>query len=144
MSWVRDITSFGGIPVYGLVFLWALATLKFVVALQLFISFVVFVSIAFFIRFFYAKTRPDGTSLKNATLFEQLNDSSFPSIHAGRTVILAVVLSKLFSCPACVFLWALVVCVLVSRILLRKHFLVDVIAGAVLGWVVALAVASFI
>jgi len=64
---------------------------------------------------------------------------SFPSGHATRAVLVSVLLTMLWPLPFLVrpvfFVWALAVCV--SRVLLGRHHIVDVVAGVFVGLVEA-------
>lgn len=66
---------------------------------------------------------------------------SFPSGHVSRAFFIVFYFSKLVPLNEfyilCICIWA--VAVAFSRILLRRHHLLDVIAGSILGFLVSLA-----
>ncbi|XP_071443666.1 polyisoprenoid diphosphate/phosphate phosphohydrolase PLPP6 [Hetaerina americana] len=65
-----------------------------------------------------------------------IDNFSFPSGHASRAVMVAYFFTMLCPLPSfCVFpllMWAISVCL--SRILLNRHYLLDVIGGVTLGY----------
>lgn len=96
------------------------------------------------IKFLWHKPRPNGQLFKGA--MEKIDAGSFPSIHAYRIAYtyssLAYIEYK-FSNGGVLFpIVALVVVVVVgySRVFLRKHFAVDVLAGYGIGLSVSAAV----
>ncbi|WP_052597673.1 phosphatase PAP2 family protein [Aureispira sp. CCB-QB1] len=87
------------------------------------------------IKYFWHKPRPNGQKFKNG--FEKIDAGSFPSIHSSRISFVYLSLSyiqymagNLLIVP--VFLIVIVV-VGYSRVFLKKHFLVDVLAGYFFG-----------
>lgn len=66
---------------------------------------------------------------------------SFPSGHVSRAFFIAYFFYKLYPLDRFVilliYIWAVVVSI--SRVLLRRHHLLDVIAGSVLGYFISLA-----
>jgi len=67
---------------------------------------------------------------------------SFPSGHVSRVFFILFYFSKLYPLDAflvlCICIWA--VAIAFSRILLRRHYLLDVIAGGLLGYLISLVV----
>lgn len=87
------------------------------------------------IKYFWHKPRPNGQEFNNG--FEKIDAGSFPSIHSSRIAFVYLSMSyiqymagNLFIVP--VFLIIILV-VGYSRVFLKKHFLVDVMAGYFLG-----------
>ncbi len=129
----RDISALG-----GAIFYWFLALLLLSLGhVYIFIFFALFFIVVYIIvatiRFFFFKERPDKESYSN--LFEKIDASSFPSVHAARSVFLAFVLRSLFDYNLIfsILLFSAAFLVCVSRVVLRKHDVTDVIGGAVLG-----------
>ena len=83
------------------------------------------------IKYFWHKPRPNGQEYANR--LEKIDAGSFPSIHASR--ISFVYCSLGLTAYETGAAWMLLVCLAViitvgySRIFLKKHFLVDVLAG---------------
>lgn len=96
------------------------------------------------IKFLWHKPRPNGQTYENG--LEKIEAGSFPSIHAARISYIYLSLSyihynmgNLFIIP--VFLLVILI-VGYSRIFLRKHFIIDVLAGYGFG-ITMFAIASF-
>jgi undecaprenyl-diphosphatase len=81
------------------------------------------------------RTRPDGERKRS--------NSSFPSSHAANAFALAWVLGARWRRGIPVFL-ALALLVAFSRIYLNRHFLSDVVAGALIGVICAWAAATWL
>jgi len=77
------------------------------------------------------RPRPDGT--------HQRSNASFPSSHAANAFALAAVFARRWPRPRLAF-WLVAALVAASRVYLDRHYLSDVVVGAVLGLVVAWAV----
>jgi undecaprenyl-diphosphatase len=92
------------------------------------------------IKFTVRRQRPAGEWGQGYRL---LDPHSFPSGHAARAFMLAVL--ALFFCPpawaALMVAWAVLVSL--ARVAMGAHYLLDVTAGAVLGVVCGLAVSFF-
>jgi len=137
----RDITGFGGIWFYLLFLLFGFLVFGADFVLSPFVVLVVIYAVAVFVRVFYFKDRPFHELHRN--FFERIDASSFPSIHAARATALAYFISGVFSNAT----WLAVVVaffVCVSRIYLRKHYLVDVIGGIILGALAAFTITNFL
>lgn len=89
------------------------------------------------IRLVYFKHRPIKQKFTN--IIEKLDASSFPSGHAARAAFFYSYLAWFAGNPASIAFIALIVFVGTSRIILRKHFVIDMIAGYGLGLLVFLA-----
>jgi undecaprenyl-diphosphatase len=81
------------------------------------------------------RTRPDGE--------QKRSNSSFPSSHAANAFALAWVLGARWRRGAPLFL-ALAATVSLSRLYLNRHFLSDVVAGALIGGICAWAMARWL
>lgn len=88
--------------------------------------------IAALIRMFYFKVRP---KKENYTGFiSKIDASSFPSIHTTNSSFIAIVLSNyLNNIYATFLLIVLVFIVAYSRIYLKRHYYVDILAGMIIG-----------
>ncbi len=95
--------------------------------------------VASLIKIIFPKKRPNGQTYK--TILEKIDAGSFPSIHASRItlVYLTLFLNTDILLIKIVFL-LIIALVALSRILLKKHYLIDVIGGFCLGiaiWYIA-------
>lgn len=81
------------------------------------------------------RTRPDGDAKRS--------NSSFPSSHAANAFALAFVLARRYRRAAAGFL-ALAAAVAFSRMYLNRHYVSDVVAGALIGTACAWAVARWL
>lgn len=133
---IRDITALGG--GFFTLFLSILLFIvdRDVVAWRLLIGFALIYPAAGLLRYAYFKKRPYPMPYSN--LFEKLDASSFPSIHAANSFYAAYVLHNTFaSNPLSAFLFLLAVFVALSRVYMKRHYPIDVAGGAALGAVAA-------
>lgn len=130
----RDITSLSSPPVLGFICVLVFGFKSaFLILLPLFVFNEIFCSA---IKFFFFKNRPKKESFQN--WYEKIEASSFPSIHASRFgvflssfFLLKVQNPDFFLVFPLVFLFFLLV--LNSRILLKKHFFIDIFWGGIIG-----------
>jgi len=148
---MRDYTSLGGNSAYGLAFLilfaagWMQKSAELLDAARLMlVAGILFTIVGFGIKYVVARTRPNQESLKGASMFEKMNDASFPSIHSGRAIILAYVVGSFFPGYGKVVFWIAMLGIPVTRVVLKKHYWSDVITGALLGFLIAYGVNLFI
>lgn len=139
-SFQRDITSLGGMPFYLIIILITLSLKEYLLTYKLIFGFIIsFIFIAL-IRTFYFKDRPNKEKYSN--YLEKLDASSFPSLHATRSIFLALLLTntnKLFS--LIIIIIALIV--VYSRIYIKKHDIIDVFFGSILGFIIYLLTIFF-
>lgn len=142
--WTRDITSLVGLPSIVLI-IFGLWTLEKIKVMEEFVLAILICEIVIYtIRYFYFRPRPIGKTEDFASLFEKLDESSFPSVHAARAGVFAVVLSQILPTSAKVLLWIAAVLVCISRVHLKRHHPSDVIVGGILGLVVGYIVVLLI
>ncbi len=137
----RDITSLGGIYVYGIIalvlFIVGQNKLFFQMLFGAFFSYI----IAGAIRLIYFKHRPSKQQFTN--IIERIDASSFPSIHAARASFLVIIFSSaLNSIIGNIFLFIVGIFICYSRIYLKKHDYADIFGGIIFG--ILLAYLSFI
>jgi|TARA_Y100000310_G_scaffold342866_1_gene447958 undecaprenyl-diphosphatase len=137
---VVEFTALGGNLFFGFVFVIMFLSGFVDVARVLFISIILFTGISLGIKYYFSRTRPNKVSLKHASVFEKMNDASFPSIHSGRAIILGYVVGPILPGYAKWFFYVAMIGIPISRIILKKHFWSDVIAGALIGFLVAYGV----
>jgi membrane-associated phospholipid phosphatase len=111
---------------------------------QLIIAFAILYAIVFPIRMVWFKNRPKMEP--HHDWISKFTANSLISIHSARAVILASVLLSYFSFkPVFIALGALVIAmVCISRYLLRKHRPIDIIAGLLIGSLIAAVVLAFV
>jgi membrane-associated phospholipid phosphatase len=85
---------------------------------------------------------PERAASANRTLMSfadmgNLDHNLCPSLHVGMAVVCAVFYSGASGPVGTVLCWAWAIAIAISTLLIRDHFLVDVVAGAVLGSLIA-------
>jgi len=88
------------------------------------------------IKFLIRRRRPEGDW---GEIYRKTDPHSFPSGHAVRACMLAVIAWGLNLCPLCWVLTIWAPLVSLARVALGVHYLVDVLAGWILGFLIALA-----
>lgn len=135
---MEELTFFGGIAFYlflSLVFLIRKEINYFLVFTSVLIMIYL---ITIIIRTFYFKPRPKKIKYRN--FISKIDASSFPSIHAARITFISIfciilIIESLF---LKILLLALTLSIFYSRIYLKKHDLVDILAGIILGSILSL------
>ena len=137
-EWVKDLTSLGSLPFYTLVVLFFAAISDLITAVRLIIILFAIYGITIPIRLIFAKERPDAKENKNrsAGWIERVDLASFPSIHSARIAALAYAINVYAGPLLQIFSIAAVILVIASRILLKRHYLIDTLAGAALGFII--------
>ncbi len=137
-KFINDLTALGGLPVFGLViviFLLLGITNFFILSLA---ALALCYLLTIFIRVFYFKARPKKDSYKN--YIEKIEASSFPSLHSMRVAALGTILIYYFSQPLLYFVFGLtVLAVGTSRVVLKRHYWMDVLFGLIFGVGIAIA-----
>lgn len=165
---IRDISALGGLPFYIAVMLWFFAANNKAILYELMLSLLLCYAITTSIRLVYFKKRPDAdrrpdtqtktkddqmssSSLasynqvvmhnqKYKNIFEKIDASSFPSLHAMRAGALGVIVAAFFNnivitAAALVMIGA----VGATRVMLRRHHSIDTTAGIAIGGIIAVA-----
>jgi len=133
-SWFRDFTSLAN----PLILLFVpLAVLKpshnYLILLALLTINEIACSV---IKIIFPKKRPDGQLYNN--ILEKIDAGSFPSLHTSRITITYLSLFFISNIIILKLLYCVVIAtVAYSRIHLKKHFLTDVIAGFIIGVLIA-------
>ena len=131
---LKDMTALGGASLYGIVMLLVLVLGKTVLFVQLLVGIVILYAAIIAIRLVYHKHRPERRVYRSP--LERIDASSFPSMHAARAMLLALVVSM--GDPLLMLVLGLAaLAVAASRVILRKHDLWDALGGVVLGILVA-------
>jgi len=136
---VRDITSLGGMIFYMLNLIISIIAGQYVLCKALAISLVFIFLISLSLRLVYFKPRPKKQPYQN--IYERLDASSFPSIHAARITALAFIYGYVLKLSLSINIFLAIIVILVSytRVKLKKHYLIDVVTGVVVG-----AISSYI
>ncbi|MBS3124424.1 phosphatase PAP2 family protein [Candidatus Woesearchaeota archaeon] len=133
-EFLRDLTALGGTILFLLILPLALVVKEYQLFWQLLFGYCSTMIVVVLIRTFYYKDRPNKEAHHN--YLEKLDASSFPSWHTARALFLALIFSEKFNYfPLTVFLITITVIVAYSRLYLKKHDIIDVMGGMVLGGV---------
>ncbi|HLC61803.1 MAG TPA: phosphatase PAP2 family protein [Candidatus Nanoarchaeia archaeon] len=128
----RDISALGSLIFYVLLMMLFFALNDYASLGTLFVGVILMYLFTIIIRLVYFKNRPDKFAYRN--VIEKIDAASFPSLHAARTGFLSVFFAYYFNnISISVILAVLALGILFSRVYLRKHDFMDVLAGAVLG-----------
>lgn len=87
------------------------------------------------IKFLVRRERPEG---KWGGIYRNTDPHSFPSGHAARAFLIAVIASALAPPWLAAALWVWAPLVALARVAMGVHYVSDVVAGAILGIIVAL------
>ncbi len=87
------------------------------------------------IKFSVRRPRPEG---KWGTIYRVTDPHSFPSGHAARAFMIAIVATALAPTWLAVILWIWAPLVAIARVAMGVHYVSDIVAGAIFGSVVAL------
>ena len=138
----RDLSLLGGIVFYAIFSLFFLSLQEINFFWILCLNFIISTILLGTIRFFYHKERP--IKEKYSTVIEKINASSFPSMHAWRVGMLFM--SFLLYYPnlivTSIFFFIVSVFVCISRVYLKRHYAIDVIAGFLAGILQAFAISK--
>ncbi len=131
----QDLSSPGSFFVYALVVIAFFVSGDQQFALQLFTAAFSVSAAIYVIKLFYYKPRPDNPKkIRHKDIFIRLNESSFPSIHAARASLLGIAfISRYENLMAIIFAVFIIASVSISRVMLKRHYMSDVVAGIVLG-----------
>ncbi len=131
-KFMQEITFIGGIVFYLIVCLLFLFIKEYSIFFFLFLGLFLIYFITFLIRIFYFKPRPKKQKYQN--FIQKIDASSFPSVHSARTMFLFLfLLIYYFNIFIAIISLILSVLVFYSRIYLKKHDIIDVFAGIILG-----------
>jgi len=136
MEWFsHEITVFVVLVIISGLFLYEEKKSKFIPIL--FISFFTGIVISYLLKFMIMRTRPEGLlyfTLSLIGLNFKFPDYSFPSTHSVMAFSVLPVLDKEFR--KLKFFWIFFsVMIALSRIYLNQHYLSDVVAGIIIGYV---------
>lgn len=130
----RDIATFGSLlfTIAAIIFLYFINSRASLILLTTFIIIEIMGSL---IKLIFNKIRPNKQRFTN--ILEKIDAGSFPSIHSTRVILIALSIYPLLSSTIALFFLALVVILVgISRVVLKKHYVTDVIAGYIFGFLV--------
>lgn len=137
------ITNLGSLPFVLIVLVFMLAVGPFNLFLDLLFAWLgVFILIAI-IKLIFFKRRPERKGDKSvpSSFVDRIDQSTFPSFHSANATMLAIMLSLTFhNVWLSIFLTALALLVMASRIHLKKHYLLDVSVGSAIGIIASVLV----
>lgn len=135
----RDVTAAGSSAAYlGLLPL--VAAVEVSIALRLATGYVLVMAICYGIKATFFKPRPDhGDVPSPRNRIEAIDASSFPSAHSARAAAIAGIIGSSTTTYLCLGLMLLALAVGASRVLLRRHTPIDVLAGWIIGVIAATA-----
>jgi membrane-associated phospholipid phosphatase len=115
---------------------WADRFSRQAIAVPLAVGYVLSVLLTALVKYTVRRRRPEG---EWGALYRKTDPHSFPSGHASRTITLSVVVLARDAVLAGILLLAWSLAVGFARVALGVHFLLDVLAGYLLGLAVGLA-----
>lgn len=129
----RDLSLLGGIIFYTVFSLFFLSLGEINFFWILLLNFIISTILLGTIRFFYYKERPIKENY--STIVEKINASSFPSMHAWRVGMIFTSFYLYYShlIVTSIFLFITAVFVCISRVYLKRHYIIDVVVGFLAG-----------
>ncbi|MCL3781900.1 phosphatase PAP2 family protein [Prolixibacteraceae bacterium JC049] len=136
----RDMTSLGN-PFSVLLFI-LFCTSSYNQLITSLIGLLCIEILCFSIKFFYYKPRPNSEIF--TTRFGKMSAGSFPSIHSARISFIFTQLA-LIKGEFIFFIISFIVIVVVSfsRVFLKKHYIIDVLFGLLIGLLVSFIINSY-
>jgi len=143
---IQDLKAFGGFPIFVVLILTTYLVGQAQLSTQILIGLVLAFATTTLCRVIYFRPRPEPKKYK--TFLQKIDAASFPSLHAMRAMLLALLFGNFFALPALTGFFVLVTLgVAYVRVYQKRHHMSDVIAGLILGVPVAYAaiyLASFV
>jgi len=131
-----SVTSFGG-PVFYILVILVLLRLRAPFVLTLFLALLFVELFCVVIKSVYRKERP--ISQDRDDFFNKIDANSFPSVHSARISVLVTMISLYYKDVSILIIGIiLALCVGYSRIYLKRHYRKDVLAGFLIGVIVAI------
>jgi len=99
-----------------------------------FVGISVLAALVLSIKFLVRRKRPEG---EWGSIYRNTDPHSFPSGHAARAFLIAVVAAALAPTWLGILLWVWAPLVAIARVAMGVHYVSDIVAGALLGVVIA-------
>lgn len=133
---LQDIKALSGVPIYIAIILTTYLINIKELSIQLTIGLILAYAVTATIRLLHFVQRPDKQKYHN--IIEKIDASSFPSLHAMRASTLATILALHFNNNILTTFFAITaIAIAKTRVLQKRHYPLDVIAGLILGVIVA-------
>ncbi len=134
----QDISTFGGLVFYLFLCLLFFLLSEITLTIKLLSGLIILYIIVNIARAVYFKERPQKQNYNN--IIEKIDASSFPSMHASRASFLFFILYNHIRDIYLITLFFIIfILVCYSRIYLKKHYLIDVLGGIIIGVIVGYA-----
>ena len=130
---IRDCSSLGS-SVFVFLVVGILFLKDYRYGLEVLFVWIVVEVIGNLIKWLYHKKRPNEQSYSN--ILEKIDSGSYPSIHSARATLTSWMLHSTIGFPL-LFSIPLVFLVAISRLWLRRHYLIDILSGCALGLAIA-------
>lgn len=129
----QQMSALGSTPIFIIIIFIFLLNKQFETAFFLSLGLIVLYAIAAPLRLMFFKERPIPKPYEN--IFEKIDASSVPSLHAARVGFLLLFLMDYFATEIYTFIFLIVVSLLIvySRIYRKRHYFADVVIGFILG-----------
>ncbi len=133
---IEDLKGLGGFALYVIIILSAIIFNEYLLAYRLLVGLILTFVVIILFRAFYFKARPVPENFKG--FIGKIDASSFPSMHSMRAAVMYTIIAAHFMN----FWLALIGIVAImsvgfARIIRKRHFFTDVLAGIILGLLVA-------
>ena len=126
-----SMTLFGS-PVFYVFFIFILFAFKVPFALNLSLAIIFVELFCAVIKLVYHKERPNPQLKKN--FYDKIDANSFPSVHSTRIALIVAMFCLYYKNPLIFIVGTIVVLgVGYSRIYLKRHYFLDVLAGFLIG-----------
>lgn len=132
----RETTHFGSLWFYSFLIIFVFILGEKVLSFQLLGGIIISYVITLIIRGIYYRDRPVKQTHHN--FLEKFDASSFPSLHSMRGAILFTLFSFYYkTLPIALLFLVLAITIFASRYFLKKHYISDIAAGALIGFLLA-------
>ena len=136
---LKQIGPIGSYQFFLLVIIYFFLLNQISVSLKLLIGLILLYIIAIPIRIIFFKERPK--PIKYTNIVEKVIASSMPSLHSARSVFLALFFIDYFhyNYSSNIFFISILLIIFYSRIKNKRHYIIDIIVGAILGifiWII--------
>ncbi len=136
---MRYASFFGSFLFFGFAVILFYILHQTLIGLQLFKGGIVVMFLEYTIKVLYKVYRPDFKTTKPISLFESFQEnSSFPSGHSALAALFTTLIHLTYGMlPLTVLFMVMTILTGLSRIALKRHYVSDVVAGYVIGIIIA-------